>query len=47
MCNPLPIFGVSFLFVGALPAQENSDPRATTGDPTQSDFRTLVSSRVG
>jgi TPR repeat protein len=43
MCNPLPTFVVLFLFVGALPAQENSDPRATTGDPTQSDFGTLLS----
>jgi Sel1 repeat len=43
MCNPLPIFGVLFLFVGALPTQENSDPRTTTGDTTQSDFPTLLS----
>lgn len=43
MCNRLPFFVVLFLFAIALPAQENSDFHVTTGDLTQSDFRTLLS----
>ena len=38
-----PMFVVLFLLVGALLAQENPEPRLTTGDLTQSDFRALLS----
>jgi TPR repeat protein len=37
------MFVVLFLLVGALLAQENPEPRLTTGDLTQSDFRALLS----
>ncbi len=37
------MFVVFFLLVGALLAQENPEPRLTTGDLTQSDFRALLS----
>jgi uncharacterized protein len=43
MRHPLPFPVVLFLLVGALLAQESSDPHATTGDSKQSDFRKLLS----
>jgi TPR repeat protein len=43
MCNLSPEFVVLLLLVGALAAQQNSDPHVTSGDPTQSDFRKLLS----